>query len=114
MTNKIVETFDYGNINEENQKTVSEVINLINQLPDDTNIKMLATLLENKFKLVEIPRYDAMQTEIVNKALKVGLVPTIAGWNQSITSTGNDMLYPIIYFSADIRKFIELGLELKK
>lgn len=114
MTNKIVENFDYGNINDENKKTVSEIINLINQLPEDTNIKMLATLLENKFKLVEIPRYDAMQTEIVNKAIKIGLIPTIAGWNQSVTTTGNDMLYPIIYFSADIRKFIELSLELKK
>lgn len=111
---KIIEPFDYGNIKENEKKTVLEILNLINQSPTDMSLKMFAKFIEHKFQLKDVPRFDVMQTEFIQKALKIGLTPQIHGWVQSKTAENEDIQFPIVYFSADIKKFIELTLELKK
>jgi len=101
--------FDYGSITDQHKEAVKEVINLIKTMPG-ASPDILSLALEHKFDIKDLPKFDMMTTEICQKAAKLGITPQLAGW----ITENNERLFPIVYFSADIRKFVELQEELKK
>tara|TARA_Y100000004_G_scaffold195437_1_gene262443 strand:+ start:540 stop:884 length:345 start_codon:yes stop_codon:yes gene_type:complete len=100
--------FDYGSVTDQHKEAVKEVINIIKSMPG-VSPDMIAAALEHKFEIKELPKFDMMNTEFCQKAAKIGITPQLAGWINE-----NDVLYPVTYFSADVRKFVELTEELKK
>jgi len=101
--------FDYGSITESQKEAVKEVINIINSTPG-ISPSMLTHALEHKFEIKDLPKFDMMTTEICQKAAKIGITPQLAGW----ISENNERLFPVVYLSADVRKFVELQEQLKK
>lgn len=101
--------FDYGSITEQHKEAVKEVINIIKTTPG-ASPDVLAIALEHKFEIKDLPKFDMMTTEICQKAAKIGVTPQLAGW----INENNERLFPVVYLSADIRKFVELQEELKK
>ncbi len=101
--------FDYGSVTEQHKEAVKEVINVIKSMPT-ASPEVLAIALERKFEIEELPKFDMMTTEICQKAAKIGLTPQLAGW----VNENNERLFPVVFFSADIRKYVELQEELKK
>ena len=111
LTNDGVEImpFDYGSVTDQHKEAVKEVINLIKSMPK-ASPEILAIALEHKFEIKDLPKFDMMTTEICQKAAKIGITPQLAGW----VNENNERLFPVVYFSADVRKFVELQEELKK
>ena len=101
--------FDYSSVTEQHKEAVKEVINLIKSMPK-ASPEILAIALEHKFEIKDLPKFDMMTTEICQKAAKIGITPQLAGW----VNENNERLFPVVYFSADVRKFVELQEELKK
>jgi hypothetical protein len=98
MTEKI-NLFDYGTINSEQKKVAEEIAQLALQM----NQPMLAELIKQKFKIVDIPLYDISKTNFINKCKEINVKPSIQGYILE-----DNLKYPILCLNEDIRTLEKL------
>jgi hypothetical protein len=103
MSKKIKHMFDYGNVKKEHKEAVEEVCKILNE----SNQNMISELLKAKFKIKENPKYDISLSLFLN-ILKNNKI------NYSIQGhiTENNIDYPIINISEDIRRLDKIIIEI--
>ena len=100
--------FNYGDIKEEHKEAAVEIANLI----ANSGNPMLADLVKQRFKVVEIPRYDINLSPFIDACKEAGIFAAVQGYVQE----GSDlekMEYPLISICEDIRKFQKLVTAIK-
>jgi len=103
MSKKIKYMFDYGNVKKEHKEAVEEVCKILTE----SNQNMISELLKVKFKIKENPKYDISLSLFLN-ILKNNKI------NYSIQGhiTENNIDYPIINISEDIRRLDKTIIEI--
>lgn len=101
--------FNYGDITEQHKEAATEIANLI----ANSGNPILADLVKQRFKVVEIPRYDVNLSPFIDACKEAGIFAAVQGYLQE----GSDlekMEYPLISICEDIRKLEKLIPAIKK
>jgi hypothetical protein len=103
MNKKVKYIFDYGNIKKEHKEAVEEVCKILNE----SNQNMISELLKAKFKIKENPKYDISLSLFLNILKNSKINYSIQGHINE-----NNIDYPIINISEDIRKLDKIIIEI--
>ena len=100
---EMIPMFDYGNINLQHKSAAKEIATWL----ADQGHHELSELVNRRFEVVQIPKYDLSQSEFYQECQKAGVHVGIQGYTQE--GTGLDAIqYPLVTASGDIRKMNEL------
>ena len=94
-TENMKPVFDYGSLKQEHKDTAEEIAKILSGAGQD----MLATLIKEKFQLVEKPTYDWENSPFVLAAVEAGLYCNCQG-----TVVDNGVNYQIVSITDDIRR----------
>jgi hypothetical protein len=103
MNKKVKYIFDYGNIKKEHIEAVEEVCKILNE----SNQSMISELLKAKFKIKENPKYDTTLSLFLNILKNNKINYSIQGYINE-----NNIDYPIINISEDIRKLDQITIQI--
>ena len=103
MSKKVKYIFDYGNIKKEHIEAVEEVCKIL----DESNQNMISELLKAKFKIKKNPKYDITLSLFLNILKNNKINYSIQGYINE-----NNIDYPIINISEDIRKLDKIIIEI--
>lgn len=95
--------FDYGSLNQNHQDAAIEIAALLRE----KGHKELADLIVQRFKLVEIPKYDPNESVFVQACKIAGIYVAIQGHLQE-GEPPNVIQYPLVALCGDIREFEKL------
>ena len=100
---KMAPVFNYGDITEQHKEAAMEIASLI----ANSGNEMLAELVKQRFKVVEIPRYDINLSPFIDACKEAGVFAAVQGYLQE----GSDLEkieYPLVSICEDIRKLEKL------
>jgi len=100
---KMAPVFNYGDITEQHKEAAMEIASLI----ANSGNEMLAELVKQRFKVVEITRYDINLSPFIDACKEAGVFAAVQGYLQE----GSDlekMEYPLVSICEDIRKLEKL------
>jgi hypothetical protein len=103
--NETEPTFDYGSITKEHKSVVVEIAQILEQYGQTH----LADMIKEQFKVVEVPRYKFSDSEMYKSFESAGIYLQIQGW-----VTKDQIKYPIIGISEDVKKLEEWYKSIKK
>jgi hypothetical protein len=109
MSEELQHVFDYGDIKPEHKEAVAEVISLLRS----HDLGTIADMLKIRFKIQEIPKYDASTSPWVVACTEAGIYNAIQGFVQEGVEP-NIIQYPLMAVCDDIRKLEKLVDVIKK
>lgn len=95
--------FNYGDITADHRDAAKEIANII---AGSGNI-MLAEIIKQRFKVVEIPKFNLEDSKFARACMSAGVFPAVQGHVQE----GSDIEkieYPLVGICEDIRKLEKL------
>jgi hypothetical protein len=95
--------FNYGGITEQHQEAAVEIANLI----AESGNPILAELVKQRFKVVEVPRYDINLSPFIDACKEAGVFAAVQGYMQEGSGL-EKMEYPLVSICEDIRKLEKL------
>lgn len=95
--------FNYGDISEQHKEAAVEIAGLI----ANSGNPMLAELVKQRFKIVQVPRYDINQSPFIEACKSAGVFPAVQGYVQEGVDV-DKMEYPLISICEDVRKLEKL------
>jgi len=95
--------FNYGNISDAHKDAAKEIANII---ASSGNI-MLAEVIKQRFKVVEIPKFNLEDSKFAKACMIAGVFPAVQGHVQE-GSDLDKMEYPLVGICEDIRKLEKL------
>lgn len=99
--NEIVESrFDYRNMTEEHKKVAAEITGII----EGWGQKDLADFVKQRFEIKTVPLFDVSNSRFVKMAEEFGLAVNIQGYVHDRDSLGEEIKFPIVLISEDIRR----------
>lgn len=100
--NEITEShrFDYRKMTDEHKKVAAEITEIIEQWGQ----KDLASFVKQQFELKTVPLFDISNSKFVKKAEEFGLAVNIQGYVHDRDSLGDEIKFPIVLISDDIRR----------
>lgn len=104
---KIKHVFDFNNITEDHKALVREIIKLVKN-KDEPDNKDLILNLTTLFKLEEEEIFNIENSSFIKFAKKINLPAALQGYVTHKENGKKPIMYPVISFCDDIRKFDKL------